>query len=140
MTKLFKGLWHGLDITRKVILNIVFFLILIWFIAILASSGDQAKVEKGVALVLKPKGYIVEQLTYKDPIDEALQEAAGNQDAPETSLYDLIDAIKQAKDDSRITALVISTKFMWGAGVTKLQDLGVAIEDFKSEWQESYRF
>ncbi len=103
-----------------------------WFIAIIASSGDKPKVEKGSALILRPNGYIVEQLTYRDPVEVAMQEATGNEDAPETLLYDLIDAIKNAKDDDRITAMVIDPKYMWGAGVTKLQDLADAVKDFKS--------
>ncbi len=133
MTKLFKNLWYGLDLSRKIFLNFVFFLFVILLISAIASSGDKIKVENGVALVLQPNGYIVEQLTYRDPIDQAMQEATGNQDAPETLLYDLIDAIENAKDDKRITTLVISTNYMWGAGVTKLQDLAAAIQDFKTE-------
>ena len=113
MTKLFKNLWYGLDLTRKIILNLIFFLILLFVISVLISSGDRPTVEKGVALVLQPHGNIVEQLTYRDPIEEAMQEATGNNDAPETSLYDLIEAIKNAKDDNRITAMVISTKYLW---------------------------
>ncbi|MEP1742007.1 MAG: signal peptide peptidase SppA [Kangiellaceae bacterium] len=132
MTKLFKNLWYGLDLSRKIFLNFVFFLFIILLISAIASSGDKIKVENGVALVLQPNGYIVEQLTYRDPIDQAMQEATGNDDAPETLLYDLIDAIDNAKDDKRITSLVISTNYLWGAGVTKLQDLAAAIQDFKS--------
>ncbi|TQV87376.1 signal peptide peptidase SppA [Aliikangiella coralliicola] len=131
MTKLIKNLWYGLDLTRKIILNLVFFLLLFWMIAMIASTGDKPSVEKGVALVLQPQGYIVEQLTYRDPIEVATQEATGREEPPETSLYDLIDAIENAKDDNRITTLVISTRYLWGSGVTKLQDLAVAIKDFK---------
>ena len=132
MSKLFKNLWYGLDLSRRIILNIIFFGLLILIISAIASSDGKPKVENGVALVLQPNGIIVEQLTYSDPIEKAMQEAAGNSDAPETSLYDLIEAIDNAKDDKRITSMVISTKFMWGAGVTKLQDLAKAIEDFKT--------
>ena len=132
MTKLFKNLWYGLDLTRKIFLNFIFFLLLIWIIVAIASSDGKPEVESGVALVLKPNGYIVEQLTYRDPVEEAMQDAMGSEEAPETLLYDLIEAIDNAKDDQRITTLVISTKYFWGAGVTKLQDLAVAIEDFKT--------
>ncbi|WP_444998530.1 signal peptide peptidase SppA [Aliikangiella sp. IMCC44359] len=131
MVNLLKSLWYGLDLTRKIILNVLFFSLLLFLISAVLSSGDKVKVENGVALILKPNGYIVEQLTYKDPLEEAMQEATGNEDAPETLLYDLIDAIKNAKDDNRITVLVINTKYLWGAGVTKLQDLAKAIDDFK---------
>lgn len=140
MTKLFKNLWYGLDLSRKIFLNFVFFLVLILIISAIASSGGKVKVENGVALVLQPNGVIVEQLTYKDPIDQAMQEATGNEDTPETSLYDLIEAIENAKDDKRITSLVISTNYLWGAGVTKLQDLAVAIEDFKTSEKKVIAF
>jgi protease IV len=140
MTKLFKSLWHGLDLTRKIILNLIFFGLLFWFIAMISSSGDQVTVPKGVALVLKPNGYIVEQLTFKDPVQQAIEEATGNKDAPETSLYDLIEAIDNAKTDSRISHMVISTKFFWGAGVTKLQDLAAAIDDFKTSGKKVIAF
>jgi len=140
MTKLFKNLWYGLDLSRKIFLNLIFFIVLIWIIVAISSAGDKPKVEKGVALVLKPNGYIVEQLTYRDPIEAAMQEATGNEEPPETSLYDLIDAIDNAKDDNRITALVISTKYMWGAGVTKLQDLAKAIDDFKTSGKKVIAF
>jgi len=132
MTKLFKNLWYGFDLSRKIFLNIVFFLLIIFFVIAIASSDGKPKVENGVALVLQPNGFIVEQLTYADPIDKAMQEATGNEDAPETLLYDLIEALDNAKDDKRITSLVISTNYLWGAGVTKLQDLAAAIEDFKT--------
>ncbi len=132
MSKLFKNLWYGLDLSRKIFLNFLFFVLLIMIISSLMSSGDKPKVEPGVALILQPNGYIVEQLTYRDPIDSAMQEAAGNEDAPETLIYDLIEAIDNAKDDKRITSLVISTNYFWGSGLSKLQDLAVAIEDFKT--------
>ena len=132
MSKLFKNLWYGLDLSRKIFLNFLFFVLLIMIISSLMSSGDKPKVESGVALILQPNGYIVEQLTYRDPIDSAMQEAAGNEDAPETLIYDLIEAIDNAKDDKRITSLVISTNYFWGSGLSKLQDLAVAIEDFKT--------
>lgn len=140
MTKLFKNLWHGFDLSRRIFLNFVFFLVLIFIISVIASSGDKPTVENGVALVIQPNGYIVEQLTYKDPVEKAMQEAAGNEDAPETLLYDLIEAIDTAKDDKRITSLVISTSYLWGSGVTKLQDLADAIQDFKTSGKKVIAF
>jgi protease-4 len=140
MTKLFKNLWYGFDLSRKIFLNFVFFLIIVLIISVIASSDGKPEVENGVALVLQPNGVIVEQLTYVDPIDKALQEATGSQDAPETSLYDLIEALDNAKDDKRITSLVISTSYLWGAGVTKLQDLANAINDFKTSGKKVIAF
>jgi len=140
MTKLFKNLWYGLDLSRKIFLNIIFILVVIFIITAIVNSDGKPKVENGVALVLQPNGMIVEQLTYKDPIDQAMQEATGNSDTPETSLYDLIEALDNAKDDKRITSLVLSTSYMHGAGVTKLQDLAAAIQDFKTSGKKVIAF
>lgn len=140
MSKLFKNLWYGLDLSRKIFLNILFFGLIVIIISTIASSDGKPKVKNGVALILQPNGVIVEQLTYRDPIDKAMQEATGNKDTPETSLYDLIEALDNAKDDKRITKLVISTNYLWGAGVTKLQDLAVAIQDFKQSGKKVIAF
>jgi protease IV len=140
MSKIFKNLWYGLDLSRKIFLNLIFFILIIMIISAIAGSDGKPKVENGVALVLQPNGYIVEQLTYRDPIDKAMQEATGNEDAPETLLYDLIEALDNAKDDKRITTLVISTSYLWGSGVTKMQDLADAIQDFKSSGKKVIAF
>ena len=140
MTKLFKTLWHGLDLTRKIFLNVIFFGIIILVISAIANSDGKLTVESGTVLVLQPNGVIVEQLTYRDPIDAAMNEATGNEDTPETSLYDLIDALDNAKDDKRIDSLIISTSYMWDAGMTKLQDLADAIQDFKESGKTVYAF
>lgn len=140
MTKLFKTLWHGLDLTRKIFLNVIFFAFVALVISALANNDGKPTVDSGIALVLQPNGYIVEQLTYLDPVDAAMQEATGNEDDPETSLYDLIEALDNAKDDKRIDSLVISTSYMWGAGVTKLQDLAAAIQNFKTSGKKVIAF
>ncbi len=140
MTKIFKNLWYGFDLSRKIFLNFVFLLFIVVLVSFIASSGSKPTVENGVALVLQPNGFIVEQLTYTDPIEKAMQEVTGNQDAPETSLYDLLEAIERAKDDKRITSLVISTSYLWGVGVTKLQDLAAAIKDFKTSGKKVIAF
>jgi len=140
MAKLFKNLWYGFDLSRKIFLNFIFFLIIVFIISAIASSGGKPKVENGVALVIQPTGIIVEQLTYKDPIEKAMQGATGNEETPETLLYDLIEAIETAKEDKRITSLVISTSYMWGGGMTKLQDLAHAIQDFKTSGKKVIAF
>jgi len=140
MTKLIKKLWYGIDLSRKIFLNLIFFILIIVFIAAIADADNKPTVEDGIALVLQPTGIIVEQKTYVDPVDQAMQEASGADKVPETLLYDLIEAIDNAKDDKRITALVISTNYLWGAGVTKLQDLADAIQDFKTSGKKVIAF
>lgn len=126
----FTRLGRGIDGFRRVLVNAVFFGLLLG-LAIAAFRG-RPKVPDGAALVLKPEGAIVEQLAGGDPIQRFLAESAGaGAAAKETLLKDLLDAIRAAKDDKRIKALFLDTGDMSSAGMTKLRDLRAAIADFK---------
>ncbi len=126
----FTRLGRGIDGFRRVLVNAVFFGLLLG-LAIAAFRG-RPKVPDGAALVLKPEGAIVEQLAGGDPIQRFVAESAGaGAAAKETLLKDLLDAIRAAKDDKRIKALFLDTGDMSSAGMTKLRDLRAAIADFK---------
>lgn len=141
MTQFFKALWRGINISRKIFLNLIFLLFLFWLITLLvSSSGSKPQIEKGIALVLQPEGQIVDQLTYVDPLEKIMQDSLAPQQPTETLLYDLIDALENAKDDKRITALVISPQYLTGAGLTKLEELAAAINDFKSSGKKVFAF
>ena len=65
------------------------------------------------------------------PVDQALERAQGNRQA-ETLLWDLTDALKAAKKDSRIKAVVLDLNYMSGGGQPTLAELAAAIKDFRS--------
>jgi protease-4 len=126
----FAGLWRAIDGLRRLILSVLVF----GLIAILigAALSSRAKVPNGAALVLKPQGTIVEQLSGGDPVQRLVAELAGaGPTAKETLLKDLVDAIRAAKDDKRIKALFLDLDDMGGAGMTKLEDLRAALVDFR---------
>ena len=50
----------------------------------------------------------------------------------ETLLWDLIDALKAAKKDARITAVVLDLNYMSGGGQPTLAEFTAAIKDFRS--------
>ncbi|AVR90215.1 signal peptide peptidase SppA [Thauera aromatica] len=83
----------------------------------------------GSALVLRPVGTIVEQAVLEPPL--ALLRAGG---APggQVALADLLEAVRSARDDERIAALVIETDELLGGGLSKLAELRAAIADFKA--------
>ncbi len=123
-------LFRGLDGLRRFLVNVLFFGLLAGLVA--AGMGGRPKVPDGAALVVKPQGVIVEQLSAGDPVQRLLAEAAGvGSVAKETLLKDLLDAIRAAKDDRRIKALYLDVDDLSGAGLTKLRDLRAAIADFK---------
>lgn len=127
---LFTRLFRGLDGLRRFLVNVLFFGILLGLLV--AAWTSRVKVPDGAALVVKPRGTIVEQLSAADPVQRLLTGSAGVGAATsETLLKDLLDAIRAAKDDARIKALYLDLNDMSGAGMTKLRDLGAAIADFR---------
>lgn len=123
------GAWYFINGSRKVFLNLLFlaFIFMVYF-ALQPAATMRLKPES--TLVIRPYGNIVEQYT-TTPMDRALQEAMG-QDRQETRLRDMLEAIHRAAGDSDIKQLVIDPSFMWGVGLAALQDLGHALDAFRS--------
>jgi protease IV len=122
------GIWHGLDGLRKVLhllLLIVIFGVIIW-----ALSSSAPAVPVRAALVVKPEGQLVEQLS-GDAVQRAIENAQGEQ-RQETLLWDLVEAIRGAATDNRIRVLVLDLDKMTGAGQPELEELASAIGDFRA--------
>jgi protease-4 len=127
---LFTRLLRGLDGLRRFLVNVLFFGLLAGLV--IASLSGRPKVPDGAALVLSPRGAIVEQLAQVDPIERLISQNTGAGAATrETLLKDLVDALRLAKDDKRIKAVYLDTNDMAGTGFTKLRDLRLALADFK---------
>ncbi len=128
----FSKLGYLLNLFRKIIINIVFFSVLI-LIFVSLSSEETINVPKSAALVLDPVGRLVEQKIEVDPFDALMGEAiSGEQEDPEVLLSDLIAAINNAASDSRIEVLVLKLERLNGADITKMAEVALAIEAFKA--------
>lgn len=133
VSSFFSQLWRIINGTRKVIINLVFFFILGAVIISISQEEEPITVPENAILVLNPTGVIVEEMTYVDPIDQAINEAFGSQpENPEVLLSDLLDAIERAKTDTNIGAIYLSLEGLYGGGLNKLQAVGRALEDFKT--------
>jgi protease-4 len=122
------GIWRGLDGLRKVlqlILLVIFFGLIIW-----AVSSSAPVVPQRAALVVKPEGQLVEQLS-GDAVQRAVENAQGEQ-RQETLLWDLVEAIRGAASDNRIRVLVLDLDKMQGAGQPELEELASAIGAFRA--------
>jgi len=108
-------------------MNLIFIAIPVAIILGLLWGGP--KVPSGGALVVEPKGEIVEQLSF--PSVSGLFEGATRDGNPETLLKDLIDAIQAARDDKRIGSIYLNLSKMGSTGMTKLEDLRAALIDFR---------
>lgn len=84
--------------------------------------------DKG-ALYLAPSGVLVDQKTYTDPLDQILS-GSSRRDS-ETLVRDIIEALDSARNDSRITHLLLDTDYMAGGGISKLEEISAALLRFK---------
>ncbi len=124
----FSLVWRILEGIRKV-LHLALLLVIFGFL-LAALHTSNPVIPRSAALVIAPEGEIVEQLAL-DPVRRAVGEASGTT-ASETLLKDIIDAIAAAKTDSRIKLIVLDLDSMGGAGLSKLQEVGAALRDFRA--------
>ena len=121
-------IFRGVDLLRK-FLHLVL-LVLIFGVIIGALKGTLPRIADHSALVIAPKGEIVEQLS-GSPVDQALSKVQGERQA-ETLVWDLVDALRAAKQDARIRAVVLDLNDMAAGGQPTLAELTAAIKEFRT--------
>lgn len=134
-SRFFGGLWNGITAVRTFMLNAIFLLLLILFISALIPKGQQDFPES-TALRIAPSGFLVDQRSTVDPVSQII-----NRERPqdmETLVRDLVTAINAAKDDDRITAIVLELENLYGGGISKLEEVGQALDNFKTSGKTVY--
>jgi len=126
--RVFSAIWTGANGVRKVLhLLLLLFIFLLFFDA---TSEPPQLIPRHAALVIQPVGFLVEQ--YKGaPFDRAVAEMLGD-GKPQTLVQDIVDALAFAKDDDRIDVVYLELSRLFGGGLSKLQRIGTAIEDFRA--------
>ena len=127
LARFFGGIWTGVNGVRKVLHLLLLLLIFSVVLGVLSASAP--RLPDQAALVIRPAGDLVEQLT-GDPFDRALDELLGDAD-PQTLVQDVVDGLRFAKNDDRIEAVVLDLEGLSGGGLSKLQRIGAAIDDFR---------
>jgi protease-4 len=124
----FSVIWRGVDGLRKVMHLVLLLLLFLIFFGAIADAPTL--LPDSAALVIKPDGALVEQLE-GDPYGRAIAELldGGN---PQTLVQDIVDALRYAKDDDRIEIVYLELSGIGSAGLSKLQRIASAIEDFKT--------
>ncbi len=127
IVRLLAGIWHGLDVLRR-ILHLV--LLLFVFAVILAGiAGPPVRVPSAAALLIDPKGELVEQLA-GDPLDQALGELQGD-GVHQVLVRDLVDSLEAAATDDRIKVVVLRLEELEAGGLPKLQAVARALDKVK---------
>lgn len=128
-----KGVWRVIDGLRRGLVNLVFLLVAAILLALWLRPAPG--VPDGAALVLRPVGQLVEQVTLADPLGLI---RSGGVPVAQTAQRDLLEAIEAARGDERIRALVIETDELGRAGLARLGELHDAIDAFRAAGKPVY--
>ena len=132
--RIFSGLWRLLTWIRTSLANILF-LVLILLIVVVLLPKDVSQMPEETALRIAPSGFLVDQYSYVDPLTQILEQ---DQQQAETLVRDLVTAINSAAADDRITSLVLDLNYLQGGGLSKLQEIGRALTQFKQSGKPIY--
>ena len=130
------------DFIKNVFANIVAILligavllgIMIMIFVVSAMSGDQKPfVENNSVLTINFKGNILDSYTEKE---ESIFDFGQNKDL---LLLDVVNAINNAKKDEKIKGISIEVDNL-PAGITQVDDIRAAIEDFKKSGKFVYAY
>ncbi|OJI54876.1 signal peptide peptidase SppA [Vibrio vulnificus] len=135
----FKGIWKAITFVRLALTNLIFLLsvALVYFIYFYGHD-TQPQVEQPSALVLNLSGPIVEESLYINPMDSFTSSLFGEEIPKENVLFDVVDTIRYAKDDEKITGLVLSLRDMPETNLTKLRYIAKALNEFKASGKPIY--
>lgn len=129
---LFKGIWKLITFIRIALTNLIFLLSIALVYFLYAYETPAPVVEKKSALVLNLSGPIVEQSSYLSPMDSVTGSVLGKELPKENVLFDIVETLRHAKDDDKITGLVLALRNMPETNLTKLRYIAKAINEFKA--------
>ncbi|BFM06617.1 signal peptide peptidase SppA [Halioxenophilus aromaticivorans] len=135
--RFFGGIWRTVTWLRVAFFNLLFLLLLVIIVTALWPKKP-LQISNESLLVLAPSGLLVDQYTYIDPMTQLL----GGQQAEnaETLVSDLVDAIDLAAADDNISAMVLKLDELAGGGISKLEEIGQALDRFRATEKPIYAY
>lgn len=127
--RFFSGIGSAITFSRNLVMNTIFILFLIVLLVAIGSSAPKPLPEK-FALQIAPSGILVDQRSYMDTASLLLND---ENEESETVVRDVVDAINQAADDKRIDSIVLELGNLDGGGITKMSEIGQALQSFKAK-------
>ncbi|MEF1199517.1 signal peptide peptidase SppA [Vibrio owensii] len=136
---IFKGIWKAITFVRLALMNLIFLvMIAVFYFAFTYTGEGQPTVDKESALVMNLSGPIVEQRRYVNPMDSVAGSILGNEIPKENVLFDIVDTIRYAKDDPKVSGLVLALRDMPETNLTKLRYIAKALNEFKTSGKPVY--
>lgn len=135
ITEFFKWAWRLLNFVRVMILNLFFIFLVLVGIGIWIQIGNGSNSEQTAcgALLLDISGVIVDKPSTNHRLGTLGRQLFGASSGrlQENSLFDIVNAIRQAKDDRNITGIVLDLKNFTGADQPSMRYIGKALREFR---------
>ena len=143
IARFFVGVWDVMNFTRRLILNLLFFglllLVLIGFLAAVGKGSGVKPLQERTTLVIAPEGRLVEQFT-TDPLTRALARAMGDRSAEDIQLRDLLRAIEAAKDDRHVERVLLQLDKLQPSGMASMREVARALDELRASGKQVVAF
>jgi protease-4 len=134
IVRAFGFIWRLIERIVKSIQVLIFLFVILMLVSIFSSmSGKGTAVPESAALIVAPVGFLVEQAE-GEPLDRALMEMQDGQ--TQTVVREVVASLDHAADDDRIKVAVLLTDYLQGGGLSKYQDIAVALDNFRASGKQ----
>jgi protease-4 len=137
----FKWTWRLLNFIRELVLNLFFILLVLVAVGIWTqlSNTTSEHTSRG-ALLLDITGVVVDKPSTSSKFGALSRQLLGSSSdrLQENSLFDIVQTIRQAKDDRNITGIVMDLKDFAGGDQPSMQYIGKALREFRDSGKPVY--
>lgn len=146
ISRLFSVAWRVINFIREFILNLFLLLLIIVGVGIWmqvsGGSSSSAKALTGGALKIDLSGTVVDQPSSQNRLSKLGRELVGSRSETlqQNSVFDIVNAIRQAKNDDKITGIVLDLRDFSGGDQPSLRYIGKALTEFRDSGKPVYAY
>ncbi len=131
--RLLRGLGRGITAFREFFINAMFVIFLLVLVGVLLADPNHVDIPDTVALVIAPKGTVVEQSTRNASVTDLF----GAEDlSNEAILRNIVTALKRSRDDARVQLVVLRLGDLTGVSPAHLEAIGLALAETREAGKE----
>src|SRR5688572_6933373 len=135
----FVWLWDAMNFTRRLVFNVLFFVLLLALLYALFSGGGLKPLGERTTLVIAPEGRLVEQFS-TDTLSRAVSRVLGEEQDEEVQLRDLLRALEAARKDKRIERVYVRFDRLEPSGYASLREVAAALGRVRASGKQVVAF
>src|SRR5690606_11306801 len=133
------GIWDAMNFTRRLIFNLLFFALLLFVLALLATGESTKPLLERTTLVIAPQGRIVEQYSI-DPVSRALSRMSGDRTNVQAQPRDSLRASEAARGDERSERVYLNVDDLQASGIATLREVACALRELRESGKQVVAF